>query len=103
LLNSYHLNIINEHCVFGSSFGNNLINCYQREEIIIKISGRNKIPGKVTKITPGVVSAEVEIEAGKGIKIVGLITKGSLDELNINEGDELTALIKATSVMFIKE
>lgn len=69
----------------------------------MKISGRNKIKGKVVKATPGVVSAEVEIDAGNGIRIVGLITKDSLDDLNIKPGDEVTALIKATSVMFIKE
>lgn len=69
----------------------------------MQISGRNKIRGKVNKITMGVVSAEVEIDAGNGIRIVGLITKGSADDMNIKVGDELTALIKATSVMFIKE
>ncbi len=69
----------------------------------MKITGRNKIKGKVTKTKLGTVAAEVEIDAGNGIKITGLITKDSLDDLNIKEGDELTALIKATSVMFIKE
>ncbi len=69
----------------------------------MQISGRNKIKGKVSKVTPGVVSAEVEIDAGNGIRIVGLITKGSADDMNIKVGDELIALIKATSVMFIKE
>lgn len=69
----------------------------------MQISGRNKIRGKVSKVTLGVVSAEVEIDAGNGIKVVGLITKSSADEMNIKAGDELTALIKATSVMFIKE
>jgi molybdopterin-binding protein len=69
----------------------------------MQISGRNKIRGKVNKINLGVVSAEVEIDAGNGIRIVGLITKGSADDMNIKVGDELTALIKATSVMFIKE
>ena len=69
----------------------------------MQISGRNKIKGKVNKIVLGIVSAEVEIDAGNGIKIVGLITKGSADDMSIKVGDELTALIKATSVMFIKE
>jgi len=69
----------------------------------MQISGRNKIRGKVSNFTPGVVSSEVEIDAGNGTKIVGLITKGSSDDMNIKIGDELTALIKATSVMFIKE
>lgn len=69
----------------------------------MRISGRNKIRGTVSKLTMDVVSAEVEIDAGNGIRIVGLITKGSVDDMNIRVGDELTALIKATSVMFIKE
>lgn len=68
----------------------------------MEISARNKIKGKVSKATPGVVSAEVEIDAGNGIKIAGLITKGSFDAMSIKVGDELTALVKATSVMFIK-
>ena len=69
----------------------------------MKISGRNKIRGNVSKVTPGVVSAQVEIDAGSGIKLVGLISKDSMDDMDIKEGDELIALIKATSVMFIKE
>jgi molybdopterin-binding protein len=69
----------------------------------MKISGRNKIKGKVTKVVSDNVSAEVEIESGDGNKIVGLITNASLMDMNIKMGDEVTALIKATSVMFIKE
>lgn len=69
----------------------------------MQISGRNKIKGKVTKYTAGTVSAEVEIDVGNGIRIVGLITKASAEDMNIKAGDELTALVKATSVMFIKE
>ena len=69
----------------------------------MQISGRNKIKGTVSKIALGTVSAEVEIDGANGIKIVGLITKGSVEDMNIKVGDELTALIKATSVMFIQE
>lgn len=68
----------------------------------MKISGRNKLKGKVVSILPGVVMAEVEVDIGNGNRVVGVITKGSLDELQIKPGDEVTALIKATSVMFIK-
>ena len=69
----------------------------------MKISGRNKIEGKVTNVTLGTVNAEVEIDAGNNIKIVGVITKNSAVDMNIKLGDEITALIKASSVMFIKE
>lgn len=69
----------------------------------MKISGRNKIKGKVVNVINGIVTSEVEIDAGNGIRIVGLITKSSVDDMNINVGDEVTALIKASSVMFIKD
>lgn len=69
----------------------------------MKISGRNKLKGKVVKVVPGVVTAEVELDIGNGNIVAGVITKSSLEELEIKEGDEVTALIKATSVMFIKE
>ena len=68
----------------------------------MQISGRNKLTGKVVQITPGIVTAEVELDIGNGKRIVGVITKRSLDEMQIAAGDEITALIKATSVMFIK-
>ncbi len=68
----------------------------------MQISGRNKLTGKVVQVTPGIVTAEVEIDIGNGKRIAGVITKRSLDDMQIKEGDEVTALIKATSVMFIK-
>lgn len=68
----------------------------------MKITGRNKLAGKVTNIVEGMVTCEVEIETQCGQKVVGVITKGSVEEMDIKVGDEITALIKATSVMFIK-
>ncbi len=68
----------------------------------MQISGRNKLKGTVVKVLPGIVTAEVEVDIGNGNRVVGVITKRSLDEMQIKEGDEVTALIKATSVMFIK-
>ena len=69
----------------------------------MQITGKNKIPGKVLKITEGVVTAQVEIDGGNGVIITGVITMDSLKDLDIKVGDELTALIKATSVMFMKD
>jgi molybdopterin-binding protein len=69
----------------------------------MKISGRNKLKGKVISITAGIVTAELELDIGGGNIVAGVITKKSLEEMNVKEGDELTALIKATSVMFIQE
>lgn len=69
----------------------------------MKISGRNKFKGTVTNIVPGIVTVEVTVDIGNGKSIVGVITKGSLDDMEIKVGDQVTSLIKATSVMFFKE
>ncbi|HHT46623.1 MAG TPA: TOBE domain-containing protein [Firmicutes bacterium] len=71
--------------------------------VALQISGRNKLRGRVINITPGIVTAEVEIDIGNGNRITGVITKNSLEEMQIQTGEEITALIKATSVMFMKE
>ncbi|HHX87713.1 MAG TPA: TOBE domain-containing protein [Firmicutes bacterium] len=69
----------------------------------MQISGRNKLTGKVVNVVPGTVTAEVETDLGNGKTITGVITKRSLEEMQIKQGDNITALVKATSVMFIKE
>lgn len=73
------------------------------ETTLTKISGRNKLNGTVTNVITGTVTAEVEMDIGNGNIITGVITKKSLDDLQIRQGVELTALIKATSVMFVRE
>lgn len=65
----------------------------------MKISARNTIKGKVKKIISGAVNTEVIIELPGGTEIVSIITKSSADSLKIQEGKEVYAVIKASSVM----
>ncbi len=69
---------------------------------MMQISGRNKLTGNVVQVTPGAVNAEVQLDIGGGNLIVGVITRHSLENMQIKEGDRATALIKASSVMFMK-
>lgn len=69
----------------------------------MQISGRNKLNGTVINTIAGTATAEVEVDLGNGKSIVGTITRRSLDEMGIRKGDNITALIKASSVMFIKD
>lgn len=69
----------------------------------MQISGRNKLQGSVVNTVKGTVTAEVEVDIGNGNKIAGVISKKALEDLQIKNGDKITALIKATSVMFIKD
>lgn len=69
----------------------------------MKVSSRNKLKGKVTNTVSDMVNAEVTIDIGGGHTIVGVITKTSLEDMDIKVGDEVTALIKASSVILMKD
>lgn len=62
------------------------------------ISARNQITGTVTKITKGEAIANVEVDAG-GQRIVASITTEAAAELDLSEGKEVTAIIKASDVI----
>ncbi len=65
----------------------------------MKVSARNVIKGKVKKLNTGAVNTEVIIELPGGTEIVSIITKSSADSLKLQEGKEVYAVIKASSVM----
>jgi len=65
----------------------------------MKISARNILKGKVVKLVRGAVNAEVIIELPGGTRLVSIITNSSVENLNLTEGKEAYAIIKASSVM----
>jgi molybdopterin-binding protein len=65
----------------------------------MKISARNSIPGTVTHLKLGAVSAEVTINVASGIDIVAVISTASAEELKLRVGAKAFAVIKASSVM----
>lgn len=64
----------------------------------MKLSARNQLKGKVTAIKEGVVNASVTVDVN-GNTIVSTISVDAVKELGITVGSEVTAVIKATSVM----
>ena len=65
----------------------------------VNISARNIIKGKVQKIKEGMVMAEVVLDMGEGSIISATISDESVKRLNLKTGEEVYAVIKATSVM----
>jgi molybdopterin-binding protein len=65
----------------------------------MKISARNVLKGKVTKVVEGVVNCEVTLEIAPSVEIVSIITKVSAVSLGLEEGKIASAVIKASSVM----
>jgi molybdopterin-binding protein len=65
----------------------------------MKLSARNLLKAKVSKIIMGAVNAEVELELSGGQKIVSIITINSVKNLGLEVGKDAYAMIKASSVM----
>ena len=70
---------------------------------MLEISARNQLKGTVTKVVLGGVMAEVTIDIGGGNTIVSAITRGSVEQMNLAEGSEVIAVIKATEVLVAKQ
>jgi molybdopterin-binding protein len=62
------------------------------------LSARNRFPGKVTSVECDGVMALVEIAAGP-FRVTAAVTRDSVEELGLRRGDQVTATVKATSVM----
>ena len=67
------------------------------------MSTRNVIKGKVVDITEGVVAAKVKVDTGGGNVLTSTITVEAVKELGLKSGDQVYALIKASSVMIAKD
>ena len=68
----------------------------------MKLSARNQLKGKIAEIKEGPVSTEVIIEKN-GTKLVSSITSNSAKAMDLKVGDEVYAVIKASSVMIAKD
>jgi molybdopterin-binding protein len=64
----------------------------------MKLSARNRIRARVTGITRGEATANVELDGG-GVRLVASITVEALAELGLAEGSEVVAVVKASDVI----
>lgn len=67
--------------------------------MMIKTSARNKLFGRVASVRGGAVNDEVVLELPGGQQVVATITHESVETLELAEGVEAFALIKASSVL----
>ncbi|MEP7100560.1 MAG: TOBE domain-containing protein [Burkholderiales bacterium] len=65
----------------------------------VKLSARNQLAGKVTRVTPGAVNSEVVLELRGGGSVAAVITNESAKALGLVTGSAATALFKASSVI----
>jgi molybdopterin-binding protein len=71
------------------------------QEAHVAISARNQLKGKVTEVVLGNVMGHVTVQVGENL-IESVITKKSVEEMNLKKGDSVTVIVKATEVMLSK-
>jgi molybdate transport system regulatory protein len=64
-----------------------------------RLSARNQLQGKVTKVTHGAVNSEIDIALSGGDLIAATVTNDSVDSLGLGEGQYAMAIFKAGSVI----
>ncbi len=68
----------------------------------MRLSTRNRLPGEITEVVKGEAAAKVTLRVGDN-HMVTLITRESADELGLEVGMQVTALVKATDIMLLTD
>ncbi|MBI2820702.1 MAG: ATP-binding cassette domain-containing protein, partial [Acidobacteria bacterium] len=75
--------------------------CIRAADVTLQIgsaghsSARNHLPGKVVQIAPAASGAMVVLDAG--LRVVASVTRQAVQDLNLKEGDGVTAVVKASA------
>jgi molybdopterin-binding protein len=72
------------------------------ERFVIRTSTRNRLARTITNIVSGDVVSEIVIRTAAG-EVTSVITTGSVKRMNLKEGDQVFAIIKATAVSVEKD
>jgi len=65
----------------------------------MRLSARNVLKGTIKQIHAGMVNSEIVVELPGGQEIVSIITKTSAENLGLQEGAKVYAVVKASNVM----
>lgn len=68
----------------------------------LSISARNRLHGRIARLTVDGLMAEVVLAIGDQ-QLVSIITRSSAERLGLKSGDDVFAVIKSTEVMIGKE
>ena len=68
----------------------------------MRTSARNALRGEISHITDGAVSSEVSLRIAEGVEITAVLTRRSVEELELAVGKPAIALIKSSFVLLAK-
>ncbi|MCC6077350.1 molybdopterin-binding protein [Pseudomonas sp. GCM10022188] len=69
----------------------------------MKISARNVFKGTISALQPGAVNAEVAVDLGGSDQLVAVVTMESVKSLELAEGAEVLAIVKAPWVLLMTD
>ena len=84
---------------FSREDARKIVHSHIRREAMKKTSARNAFTGTINRIKRGDLLVEVEILTSTGLQVVSIITAESADNLELREGINTTATIKAPWVI----
>lgn len=73
------------------------------EDIRYKLSARNQLNGKVVGVERGPVTSAVKIRLSSPVTITSVVTNEAVEDLSVEEGDDVQAVVKSTDVMIAKK
>jgi molybdate transport system regulatory protein len=65
----------------------------------LRLSARNQLPGRVTRLERGAVNSEVVLALREGLTVAAIVTNDAVDELELAVGERASAIFKASSVI----
>jgi len=67
----------------------------------VTLSARNRFAGQIESIQKGAAMGLVTVKMGQ-FHLGAAITRDAIDEMGLKQGDQVTAVVKATEVMLMK-
>jgi molybdate transport system regulatory protein len=65
----------------------------------IRISARNRLPGRITDVIPGAVNSEIKLALAGGTVLNAIVTVETVQDLGLAVGEPCTAFIKSSHVL----
>lgn len=81
---------------------NNLDDKESWEDIVYRLSARNRLRAKVVDVSKGPITSKVKMRLLSETTMTSVITNEAVEELALAQGDEVEAIVKSTDVLVAK-
>ena len=72
------------------------------EDVGYRLSARNRLRAKVVEVKRGAVTSQVKMRLVSANTLTSIITNEAVEDLDLEEGDEVEAIVKSTDVLVAK-